>query len=128
MADVLIRGMEEPSRCSACRMLEGDTNDGFCHAAEKWFDDEYFSWYQYPEGDIATDKPLNCPLISLPEGHGRLIDADAFKSMCLSATKEAKPDFIRHEDWLKSCAVTISFCKDIDEQPTIIEAEGGGEK
>ncbi len=59
------------------------------------------------------------------EGHGRLIDADAFKSMCLSATKEARPDFIRHEDWLKSCAVTMSFCSDIDEQPTIVPAEGG---
>lgn len=23
MADILIRGMEEPPRCSACRMLEG---------------------------------------------------------------------------------------------------------
>lgn len=62
-------------RCSACRMLEGDTDDGFCHAANKWFDDEWFRWYQYPELDIATDKPLNCPLVPLPEGHGRLIDA-----------------------------------------------------
>ncbi len=61
----------------------------------------------------------------LPEGHGRLVDADAFKAMCLSATKEAKPDFIRHEDWIKSCAVTLSFCRDIDDQPTIVPAKGG---
>ena len=59
----------------------------------------------------------------LPEKHGRLIDADAFRQMCIAATREAKPDFIRHEDWLKSCAVTTAFCRDIDEAPTIIEAE-----
>lgn len=73
VSDILIRGMEEPPFCSACRMLDGDTNDGFCHAANKWFDDEWFCWHQYPEGDIATDKPLNCPLVPLPP-HGPLID------------------------------------------------------
>lgn len=125
MADILIRGMEEPPFCSACRMLDGDSDDGFCHAANKWLDDEWFCWYQYPDGDIATDKPLNCPLVPIPEGHGRLIDADSFKTDCLAATKEAKPDFIRHEDWLKSCAITMSFCRDIDERPTIVPAEGG---
>lgn len=125
MADVIIRGMEEPPHCSACRMLDGDPDDGFCHAANKWFDDEWFRWFQYPDGDIATDKPLNCPLVPLPAEHGRLIDADAFKADCLVATKEAKPDFIRHEDWLKSCAITMSFCSDIDERPTIVPAEGG---
>lgn len=79
MADIVIRGMEEPPHCSACRMLDGDPDDGFCHAANKWFDDEWFRWYQYPEGDIATDKPLNCPLVPLPAGHGELIDRDALK-------------------------------------------------
>ena len=74
-ADILIRGMEEPPSCSACRMLDGDTDYGFCHAANKWFDDEWFRWYQYPDGDIATDKPLNCPLVPIPAGHGRIVDA-----------------------------------------------------
>lgn len=71
------------------------------------------------------DKHRPCPLVPLPEGHGRLIDADSFKADCLAATKDAKPDFVRHEDWLKSCAVTMSFCRDIDERPTIVPAEGG---
>lgn len=64
-------------------------------------------------------------LVPLPEGHGRLIDADSFKADCIAATKDAKPDFVRHEDWLKSCVVTMSFCRDINERPTIVPAEGG---
>jgi hypothetical protein len=122
---VLILGMEMPKDCVHCSLLEGSTDDGLCHAANKWMDDEYFRWYQYPEGDLDDSKPLNCPLVPLPAGHGRLIDADAFKADCLAATKEAKPDFIRKEDWLKACAVTMSFCRDIDERPTIVPAEGG---
>ena len=109
MADILIRGVEMPERDEfLCVFWDGsiallDADYGF-----------------YPV------RPIDCAkAVSLPEGHGRLIDADAFKAMCLSATKEAKPDFIRHEDWLKSCAITMSFCRDIDERPTIVPAEGG---
>lgn len=110
MADILIRGMEMP---------KGDL--------------EYVSLWVYGDGRVyvrnkasaASSQRLQDLAATLPAKHGRLIDADAFKTMCLSATKEAKPDFIRHEDWLKSCAITMSFCRDIDEQPTIVPAEGG---
>lgn len=73
---VLIKNMEMPTSCTYCPMLEGDGDDGLCHAASRWLDDEeYWLWYQYSEGDIDTSKPSNCPLVSVPE-HGRLIDAD----------------------------------------------------
>lgn len=63
---VLIKGMEMPESCNACRMLEGDRDDGLCHAASRWLDDdEYWLWYQYPEGDVDTSKPSNCPLIEI---------------------------------------------------------------
>ena len=76
MADLLIRGMEMPKSCSECRMLEGDTMDGLCHAANKWLDDdEYFRWYQYAEEDFDMSKPSNCPLVELPD-HGPLGDLD----------------------------------------------------
>lgn len=109
---MIIKGMEMPKSCCDCSL----------------------TYYEPGEGSscIFTEVPcLNigrqdaCPLVPLPEGHGRLIDADAFKADCLAATKDAKPDFIRHEDWIKSCAVTMSFCRDIDERPTIVPAEGG---
>ena len=111
MADVLIRGMEMPRHCLRCPLRDKD--DDHCVLQSESVETE--SWEFQME---------HCPLAPLPEKHGRLIDADAFKTMCLSATKEAKPDFIRHEDWLKSCAITAAFCRDIDEQPTIVPSEG----
>lgn len=110
MADLIIRGLHLP------KSLGGE---------ETHIDIRIFS-----DGTVimATSRPpyyQKFDAVPLPEGHGRLIDADAFKAMCLSATKEARPDFIRHEDWLKSCAVTMSFCRDIDERPTIVPPEGG---
>ena len=103
MADILIQGMEMPKNGERTTITV--YGDGVWCA---YYDNE-------PHGKAVL----------LPAGHGRLIDADAFKAMCISATKEAKPDFIRHEDWLKSCAVTMAFCRDIDERPTIVPAEGG---
>ena len=74
---IYIKGMETPTSCSSCSMLEGDRMDGLCHAASRWLDDEEFwTWYVYPEGDMDDSKPCNCPLIPIPD-HGRLIDADA---------------------------------------------------
>lgn len=113
MADLIIRGMEMPESCDKCSLF----NECWCMALgiENWRKS-----YNKPEqGERLPD----CPLVPLPDGHGRLIDADAFKADCLAATKEAKPDFIRREDWLKSCAVTMSFCRDIDERPTIVDRE-----
>lgn len=77
---ILIKEMEMPISCTYCSMLEGDRDDGLCHAASRWLDDEeYWLWYQYPEGDVDVTKPSNCPLVPIPP-HGRLIDADALKS------------------------------------------------
>ena len=121
MADILIRGMEMPKSCDVCPFV--GTNDDLMS------DDYRYMYCGFPYvGQYVTDyeatRHADCPLVLLPEGHGRLIDADSFKADCLAATKDAKPDFVRHEDWLKSCAVTMSFCRDIDERPTIVPAEG----
>lgn len=112
---IYIPNMEMPKTCQICRTAKFDRIVG----CEEW-DRLSIAQRMYMRSET-------CPLDHIPEGHGRLIDADAFKADCLAATKEANPDFIRHEDWLKSCAITMSFCRDIDEQPTIVPAEGGGE-
>lgn len=96
---ILIKGMEMPKTCAECRLCEGDTMDGLCHAVSKWFDDEYFRWYQYEEDDIDESKPVNCPLVEVPTPHGRLVDADDVNSHIVGF-------------------VDLSDC------PTIIEAEG----
>lgn len=108
---VIIRGMKMPESCSVCRMLEGDTMDGLCHAADMWFDDERFTWYQYAEGDIDDSKPANCPLIELPP-HGRLIDGDVAEVITYTTESGDFADGILYAaDWIAN-------------QPTIIEAEG----
>lgn len=97
---VLIKGMEMPTSCSRCPMLEGDRLDGLCHAASKWLDDdEHWAWYVYPEGDMDDSKPCNCPLVEIPP-HGDLIDRDALPTSRV--------------EW-----------EDIVNAPTIIEAEEG---
>ena len=112
---VLIKGMEMPKSCAWCQMLEGDRDDGLCHAASRWLDDdEYWLWYQYPEGDIDTSKPANCPLVHV-QPHWRLIDADAFYEVLdggydldFDEVPETKRELLRM----------------IIDAPTIIEAEG----
>lgn len=106
---VLIKGMEMPTSCSVCPMLEGERMDGLCHAASKWLDDdEHWTWYVYPEGDIDDSKPCNCPLIPVPP-HGRLIDADAL---------ETDTEWNDREDGYISYSKVAIECA-----PIIIEAE-----
>lgn len=116
---VLVKGMEMPTSCSVCPMLEGDRIDGLCHAASKWLDDdEHWKWYVYPEGDIDDSKPCNCPLIPVP-AHGKLIDADAVAKMVLSS--------VNQED-ARGFMFTKIICQILKEAPTIIPAEPCKEK
>lgn len=52
------------------------------------------------------------------EPHGRLIDADAFKIYLMQSLLK----FITHPNYAEAKRVTEDFCRDIDEQPTILEA------
>ena len=63
----------------------------------------------------------HCPLIEVPTPHGRLIDADEFKGYIRSGYEEMKHLF--NENLKAATLVTEGFCKDIDEAPTVIEAE-----
>ncbi len=112
---VLIKGMEMPTRCSSCPMLEGSRDDGLCHAASRWFDDdEYWTWYVYPEGDMDLSKPCNCPLGELPP-HGELISREWLIDIALHLMNTAKNDDIANGvKWLWTYIV---------DAPTIIEAE-----
>lgn len=49
----------------------------------------------------------------------RLIDADAFKDYIRNALEETKHMYKDNGEWAKE--ITESFCKDIDEQPTIAD-------
>lgn len=115
---ILITGMKMPKNCATCQMLEGDKGDGLCHAASRWLDDdEYWTWYVYPEGDIDDSKPCNCPLIELPP-HGRLGDLDA-----LERNLREMADY-QHGDRQQGI---LGCCNTICSAHTIIPPEGGAD-
>lgn len=113
---VVIKGMKMPKSCMECQ----------------------FHW----EGIIqrcglkmmsinVTDShgfPHDCPLVELPEKHGRLIDVDAFKldygmkddcsdceKECQGKTKACEYDYIYRK---------MDFCGWLDDAFVVIEAEG----
>ena len=111
---ILIKGMEMPTSCSVCPMLEGDNMDGLCHAASKWLDDdEHWTWYVYPEGDMDDSKPCNCPLVSVPP-HGDLISRSALIVDLMDRGIEG----IQTDDWHE-------IQQAVADAPTIIPAEEG---
>ncbi|MDC9367129.1 hypothetical protein [Clostridioides difficile] len=111
---VLIKGMEMPKNCKECMFADMDDVDFdyelYCTANKKYAD---LDMYDLPIGG-------GCPLIEVPP-HGRLIDADEFKDYIRSGYEEMKHLF--NENLKVATLVTESFCKDIDEAPTVIEAE-----
>ena len=95
---VLIKGMDMPKHCMDC-VLKNDDDDCM---AQKW--KEWKDWEDMRKG---------CPLVELPEKHGRLIDADKLKL-----------EYPHDADWEYPVTTNERACETIDEQPTVIEAEG----
>ena len=68
---ILIKGMRMPEDCVDCNCSEL-YGDGYlyCELVDKRFECAI----------LNGERPSDCPLIEVPDGHGRLIDADALKS------------------------------------------------
>lgn len=88
MADILIRGMEMPIDCHSCWMRIYCFGRGI--------------------GIWGRGKGKPCPILNLPEGHGRLGDLDALQE-----------EFKKSHDGKRLML--------IDTAPTIVPSEGGGE-
>ncbi len=76
VSDILIRGMEMPKSCDVCPFV--GTNDDLMS------DDYRYLYCGFPYmGQFVTDyeatRHPDCPLVPLPEGHGRLGDLDALE-------------------------------------------------
>ena len=104
---VIIEGMEMPQDCFSCPLRE----EGFCNLTNNYATDIY-------------KRDSDCPLVELPEHHGRLIDVDKFKSdygmgddcnECGSNWKRCQYDYIYNK---------MDFCSWINDQPIVIETEG----
>jgi hypothetical protein len=65
---------------------------------------------------------LQFEAIAIPD-HGRLIDADAFKKRMMQGAIDAREDALTDEIWRRILDATKRLCLDVDEQPTIIQAD-----
>lgn len=99
MADSVIRGIEMPKNCYECPCC--DKEFGKCQVL-----DDY----------IFYDRPSLCPLLPLPEGHGRLIDADAIEYTYTTA---------RGNDDGHNWRIFAVGQDEVDDMPTIVPAERG---
>lgn len=99
---VIVKGMEMPSGCQSCDFSDDETR--FCKAAKEYIP--------------MLGKPEFCPLVELPDKHGRLIEADSLK--------ETLDYYIREAGWDEKTNQVLGWVKDefIDSEPTIVEAEG----
>ena len=108
---VLIRGMQIQDNCKECRMR---TDYDFCSAMPK-----EFCGYT---NDIRC--PDWCPLVEIPEKHGRLIDADELIDYCnnmIRIISESDDDMI---NIITSRICYASVIRQIINMATIFEAEG----
>lgn len=69
MADLIIRGMKMPENCAVCQFW-----DSCSLIAKAGFEDWVSVDDAVQDGNLVRLE--NCPLLPLPAGHGRLIDAD----------------------------------------------------
>ena len=115
MADILIRGMAMPKTCQICRTAKFDRIVG----CEEW-DRLSIAQRMYMRSET-------CPLVPLPEGHGDLIDLNAFRAdnglnakceHCPTNTYKCRHDMIHTK---------MDFCEMLDDAPVIVPAEGGTE-
>lgn len=93
---ILIKGMRMPEDCFSCPLKE----EGSCNITNA-----------YAVG--INERNSDCPLVELPETHGRLIDAD-----------ELKDQYPHDSDWEYPVNTNGYVVQTINEAPTIIEAEG----
>ena len=67
---ILIKGMRMPENCIKCPMQSG----GMCYVMPAEVDESRVA--PTVEEALKQGKPDWCPLVEIPEPHGRLIDAD----------------------------------------------------
>ena len=107
---ILIKGMEMPKHCNDCELsarVNLEYGYGYC--------------CQILTEMISNthERKTNCPLTEIPDGHGRLIDADEL----LNAIKKAweddseiadvyKEDYAAVSDWLYTAPTVIPSDKD----------------
>lgn len=98
---VLVIGMDYPDNCLQCSFVRIVSGHYYCGCNANCMLGEYVG--EHLEG---VGRHEGCPLVELPEKHGRLIDADAMKRVWMGARIDGDIGML------------------LDARPTIVEAEG----
>lgn len=122
---VLVKGMKMPKSCKTCDLLQDDDGDMYC----PFGDCPVFGDIKYVPNHVASDI---CPLVELPEKHGRLIDADAFAERIKSIIERQGYDDLEINKFSTVGEVLNAVIADLkgmtlygyENAPTVIEAEG----
>ena len=115
---VIVKGMEMPKNCQECWLYI----EGACYA----------KGYRDYRRIMDTAKPDDCPLVELPEKHGRLIDIRSVEDGKFvtvgNATHEYPRTYLTYKDGYDGeypNIANVDDCLDaIKYADTVIEAEG----
>ena len=109
---VLVKGMEMPESCRECRFQDfgSTTGDTWCGVKDIVLAKNF-------EVIGFDGKPDWCPLVALPDKHGRLVDADALIT-------EWK-DVLKTDGISPMFAMVVEGCiRDVERAKVVVEAEG----
>jgi hypothetical protein len=108
---VIVKGMEMPEKCGLCDLFH----------AESPMHCTVVKGHKTVGAPYGIPRPEWCPLVALPDKHGRLVDADALRDRLRN---------LADDDWNANTTTTwseaFSECDDmVDDAPTIVESEDG---
>jgi len=108
-----------PKGCRDCpmEMFYINCGDTRCRATNKLLAEDY-------EAIHFIGRPDWCPLVEVPAPHGRLIDADVLKNY-IENDGHTEAFAMAHIGREGKFFLMGNITADIDEQPTVIEAEEG---
>jgi hypothetical protein len=108
---VIVKGMDMPENCLDCQF---STDLGDCYA----------TFSAGADFDIPN-RPENCPLVKLPENHGRLIDADAFVECLENEFKRGYENDQKSDADMKMLIAKMHelIITEIQKRPTVVESE-----
>lgn len=122
---VIIPNMKMPMSCLVCPLAREMFG---CLVCVGYFKDSLTGRRVYKsdlkESDADFNRPDWCPLVPLSEGHGRLIDADALMEIIRAHDYPLTAHFNSTDNGM----FTLGIQQAVNESPTIVPAEGGGEE
>ena len=107
---VIVKGMKMPENCFECPCCRHDSRNGHqkeqCNLTLDVFDKNYF--------ERLEGRAQNCPLIALPDNHGRLVE---FVDVVTTLDEDSGTEEVWFGDIMRAYY-------EMRNAPTIVEAEG----